>query len=443
MTPKGRQRTSSATAPIPRNETSLSGDERGISTPITHSMSVAITTVLIFGLIFASNAYLDDQRDAGARQQVETIGTELAGQLEEAAHLGSDSQRATLRVDQPPQVLSNPYTVSLDAGSECRVAASSCLIVDVSRGGEDLVREFPVQNASNVAVSIERLDSTTFTVGAVRTGGTTTRSTVVPIDHTLEIGVGSNAGRTGGGAISPLNRPPIAEFTFDPSFPDSSDSIEFNASASWDPDGTITDYYWYVDGANVSSGQTYDRLAGLSPGTHQVKLKAVDDEGGVGNKTRTIAVSGLEYHDDIATIPSCTSGKCAEFTMTNTWSDRITLSHLSIKAESSFNKIHYKEGSVDGTGYRGWDAPDPELLIDTNGDGSWDETKEFNGNDPLYLSGKEDGAIVPIDPTVINSGGDITVRVRGFRGGGNPVNSTIGMRYWVDDTSHRTVFSGS
>nr|WP_169051746.1 PKD domain-containing protein [Halorhabdus amylolytica] len=406
-------------------------------------MSIAITTVLIFGLIFAANTYLDDKRDVGARQQVESIGTGLAAQLEDAAHLGSDSEQVTLRVEQPAQVLSNPYTVSLEDGSECRLATSACLVVDVSRGGENLVREFPVQKSSNVDVSIERLDSTTFTLGAVRTGGATTQSDVVPIDHTLQMGVGSTVGQSGSAAISPLNRAPIPEFTFDPSFPDSSDSIEFDASASRDPDGTIVSYHWYIDGTNVSSGQIYDHTAGLSPGTHQVKLKVVDDEGGIGNKTRTISVSGLVYNDDIATTPSCTSGKCVEFTMENVWSETITISHVSIKADSSFNRIHYKTGSYDSTGPWGYDHPDPELRIDTDGDGSWDGTEEFNENDPLYLSGKEDGAIVPVDPIDVAPGETITVQLRGFRGGGNPVDSTIGVRYWVDDTSRRTIFTGS
>jgi len=418
----------------------LVGDERGISTPITHSMSIAITTVLIFGLIFAANAYLDDQREIGARQQVESIGTELTAQLEDAARLGTDSRQATIRVDQPANVMSNPYSVSLDSGGECRVNASACLVVDASRSGGDLVREFPVQNASNVRVSIQRLDSTTFTLGAVRTGGASAASSVVPIDQTLQIGVGSTVGRSGGTALNPFNRPPIAEFTFEPTLPDSSDDIEFDASASRDPDGSIVSYHWYIDGTNVSSGVNYDHIGGLSPGTHRVTLKTVDDEDGVGNKTRTIAVSGLEYNEDIGTTPSCTDGKCVGFTMTNTWSEPITLSHLSIEEESGSNKIHYKNNSHDGPSDS---VPDPELRIDTNGDGVWDGTKEFNGDDPLYLSGKEDGVIVPIDPLDVAPGETITVQVRGFRGGGNPIEPTIGLRYWVDETSHRTIFSGS
>ncbi|WEL21753.1 PKD domain-containing protein [Halorhabdus sp. BNX81] len=273
-----------------------------------------MTTVLIFGLILAANGYLENQQEAGARQQIETVGTELATQLEDAARLGGDSQQATLRVDQPAAVMSDTYSVSLEPPGECPLvsSANTCLEVDVARGGENLVRGFPVHNDSNVHVSIDRLDSTTFTLTATRTGGTSTTSGVIPMDQTLSIGIakGVNPHSTGR-VLNPFNRPPIAKFTLNRSFPQSGQTIQFNASNSRDPDGTIDAYHWIFDNQTVSppvnmsnEGARYN--TSLGSGETNVTLKVVDDEGGIGTVSRNITVSGLTYDTgSMNTDPSC------------------------------------------------------------------------------------------------------------------------------------------
>ncbi|WEL17876.1 PKD domain-containing protein [Halorhabdus sp. SVX81] len=293
---------------------SIRHDDRGLSTPVTHSLSIGMTTVLIFGLILAANGYLENQQEAGARQQIETVGTELATQLEDAARLGGDSQQATLRVDQPAAVMSDTYSVSLEPPGECPLvsSANTCLEVDVARGGENLVRGFPVHNDSNVHVSIDRLDSTTFTLAATRTGGTSTTSGVIPMDQTLSIGIakGVNPHSTGR-VLNPFNRPPIAKFTLNRSFPQSGQPIQFNASNSRDPDGTIDAYHWIFDNQTVSppvnmsnEGARYN--TSLGSGETNVTLKVVDDEGGIGTVSRNITVSGLTYDTgSMNTDPSC------------------------------------------------------------------------------------------------------------------------------------------
>jgi len=411
-----------------RGGRSIRRDDRGISTPVTHSLSIGITTVMIFGLIFAANGYLEDQQDAGARQQVESIGTELASQLEDAARLGDDSQRATLRVDQPATVMSNTYSVSLEPpGGECPMgsSASVCLEVDVTRGGENLVRGFPVHNDSNIQVSIARLDSSTFTLAATRTGGASTRSSVIPMDQTLTIGIGKGIdARSTGQVLNPFNRPPIAKFTFEPGFPDSSDTMEFNASNSRDPDGTIEAYHWIINGTNISStGEKYS--TSLDMGNNTVTLKVVDDEDGIATTTRTISVSGLEYQDDMPVAPSCMSGKCINASMTNTWGEEIIITDVLIKLPTDINKLKYTGGN--------------EIQVDVGSNlytWNYDTDEPENDIDHLYS-----GDILTFDsPAKLGDGEQLRIRLEGVSGGGTTYkNVTIGVRYIRDEISYRTV----
>jgi len=92
------------------------------------------------------------------------------------------------------------------------------------------------------------------------------------------------------------NKPPVATFAYLPPKPRVCESILFNASASYDPDGSIASYTWDFDDGNVT--KVFDAIISHHyemPGTYNVTL-AVEDSGGLRNSTsREITVTALPF----------------------------------------------------------------------------------------------------------------------------------------------------
>jgi PKD repeat protein len=88
------------------------------------------------------------------------------------------------------------------------------------------------------------------------------------------------------------NKPPIAAFTYSPANPRVCESIFFNASASYDPDGSIASYTWDFDDGNIT--KVFNAIVSHHyeiSGTYNVTL-TVEDSGGLKNSTsREITVT--------------------------------------------------------------------------------------------------------------------------------------------------------
>ncbi|MCX7843815.1 MAG: PKD domain-containing protein [Candidatus Bipolaricaulota bacterium] len=107
---------------------------------------------------------------------------------------------------------------------------------------------------------------------------------------------GATASATKTVVVVPLviNQPPVARFAFTPESPRAGDWIQFDASASSDPDGTIVNYEWDFqdDGTFDATGKTvFFRYP--TPGTYTVRLRVTDDKGATGTATKTVVVSPL------------------------------------------------------------------------------------------------------------------------------------------------------
>gem|GEM_PF-252587 len=89
--------------------------------------------------------------------------------------------------------------------------------------------------------------------------------------------------------VGPTNQPPVASFTVSPPSPGIGEWVRFDASASYDPDGSIVSYSWDFgdrsSGAGVSEWHQY-----TAPGTYTVTLTVTDDDGGMDTEVRTIQV---------------------------------------------------------------------------------------------------------------------------------------------------------
>jgi PKD repeat protein len=80
------------------------------------------------------------------------------------------------------------------------------------------------------------------------------------------------------------NEPPIAIFTESAETVDTDELISFNASSSYDPDGSITSFFWdFGDGTNAT-GATISHSY-VDDGNYPVTLKVTDDKGAVGTVT--------------------------------------------------------------------------------------------------------------------------------------------------------------
>ena len=73
-------------------------------------------------------------------------------------------------------------------------------------------------------------------------------------------------------------QPPIAFFNFFPDYVFTGHTITFNASTSYDPDGSIVSYYWDFGDGSTASGMTVTHVYNL-PSNYTVTLTVTDNDG--------------------------------------------------------------------------------------------------------------------------------------------------------------------
>ena len=130
------------------------------------------------------------------------------------------------------------------------------------------------------------------------TGTTRTTSRTYAAPATLNVGlrVTDNDGNTGVAtrAVTITNRLPAASFTATPTAALTRQTVSFNAAASSDPDGTLAQYAWDLDGNG-----SYETVTGTTatttrvytaPGTVNVGLRVTDNNGGTATATRAVTV---------------------------------------------------------------------------------------------------------------------------------------------------------
>ena len=97
-----------------------------------------------------------------------------------------------------------------------------------------------------------------------------------------------------GTVIGSENKPPVADFTWTPSTPTVNQTITFDASASNDPDGSLTVYEWdwNNDGTYEDSHTTPTAThSWAQAGNYPVMVRVTDNDGATSIKTITIPVS--------------------------------------------------------------------------------------------------------------------------------------------------------
>lgn len=88
--------------------------------------------------------------------------------------------------------------------------------------------------------------------------------------------------------------PPVASFTHSPTIPIVGQNVTFNASASYDPDGTITQYLWdFGDGKKVSETDPVSTHAFTTAGIYTVTLIVMDNDAQIDTASELLAVKQI------------------------------------------------------------------------------------------------------------------------------------------------------
>jgi len=89
---------------------------------------------------------------------------------------------------------------------------------------------------------------------------------------------------------------PVASFTFSPTLPVVDQTVTFNASTSYDADGSITDYNWLFGDGATDSGMVVDHTFSAA-GTYTVNLTVTDNDGLTRSEMGDVEVIPPAIHD--------------------------------------------------------------------------------------------------------------------------------------------------
>lgn len=102
------------------------------------------------------------------------------------------------------------------------------------------------------------------------------------------------------------NTPPVAQFDYTPTNPDTSETVTFDATQSFDEDGEIVSYEWFLDNAQIGSGETTTYTFN-EPGTYDITLRVTDDDGATNQTTQTVPVDQANRAPSIQDIQDQTT----------------------------------------------------------------------------------------------------------------------------------------
>jgi hypothetical protein len=189
-------------------------------------------------------------------------------------------------VTSPPADPTSPARVSVGAYVEARPTGST--------GYLDLTVAY--DSADTAAVNESSLRLWRFAESAwSEVGGSTVDAAADEVSGTI----------TDFGVLAPLgseaNHPPVANFTLSTPTLEVGRTIQFDASASGDPDGEVSSYEWDFDGDNRSDVRSESPSANYtytSDGTFNVSLTVADTDGVTDTITRTVEVTESADSDD-------------------------------------------------------------------------------------------------------------------------------------------------
>lgn len=384
---------------------------------IAHVLAIGITSLLVMGLLLSAGTLLSDQREATARQEMQTVGNRIAAELTQLDRLSQEGGNVSMFVTHTPQIVGESYSVRVRHGSDCetdRMDPETCLIV--SSAGLSVTTYVPIRNESQLA--IDPAGSGEFKLSGWTRGQTTSGDG----RQSMRTGVGRDFTSTPR-VTGAQNQMPVPRFSIDPGAPDSSNDIIFDASQTVD-DGRIVNYSWaFGNGDRISSSKpkiTYDY--DHDPGHYRVWLNVTDNDGVTVDTDQNISVSGLEYNRDLSTGADSDQ---SSFTMTNNWSSHpVTITSMLIDPPNDIDELDCD----------GWYC-DPTVTVSSDTDSS---DKELTDAEAEV---ENDGTIVRGLDTTVQPGDDVTVTVDDYGRDVGGAEMSFSVRHEVDGQSNVTRFT--
>lgn len=92
--------------------------DRGVSVAVNYVIGLAVTTLLVTGLLYAAGDVVGDRRDATTRAELEVVGQQVVADLSTADRLAqTGAETVNVTVSGPDTVAGSDYTVSLNASA--------------------------------------------------------------------------------------------------------------------------------------------------------------------------------------------------------------------------------------------------------------------------------------------------------------------------------------
>ena len=130
--------------------------DRGASTQISHVFGIAITTLLIVVLVSGVTGFVQDERAAVADSQLETVGNQLASQVERVDELGQHGGNVSVETTVDSTVIGSDYRVRIADGDACQTGTfhtDSCLVLVAT--GIDASAKVPLNLSTDVGIDAD------------------------------------------------------------------------------------------------------------------------------------------------------------------------------------------------------------------------------------------------------------------------------------------------
>ena len=112
-------------------------ESRAVSTTLSYTLTLAISAILVSGLLLAGGSYVDDRREAVVEDELTVIGQQLAAGMERADRLvvaGNSPSVVNVNQELPNRVTGSGYRVALDSSESAITLESTDSDISVTVG---------------------------------------------------------------------------------------------------------------------------------------------------------------------------------------------------------------------------------------------------------------------------------------------------------------------